>query len=153
MRSELDYFANSLISGLNTGVTSMSFNGNEAFFFRYKVWGFIILSIMRKSTLRWYGYVIRREETHWLQRILHFLVAGRKPRRRPRKTWGETITEEHLILPTLTQLTGKHGEQPSRKWTVQPHRVGENGTLNEDDDQRYYSDVKLGYNYLWWMHS
>ena len=33
-------------------------------------------------------------------------------------------TEERLILPTLTQLTGQHGEQPSRKWTVQPHRVG-----------------------------
>ena len=25
------------------------------------------------------------------------------------------MTEEHLIFPTLTQPTGKHGEQPSRK--------------------------------------
>ena len=36
--------------------------------------------------------------------------------------------EERLKLPTLTQLTGKHGEQPWRKWTVQPHK-GENTLL------------------------
>ena len=50
--------------------------------------------VMRKSRLRWYGHVARREETHWLQRILNFPVAGRKPRGRPRKTWAETITED-----------------------------------------------------------
>ena len=33
-------------------------------------------------------------------------------------------TEERLMSPTLTQPTGKHGEQPSRNWTIQPHRVG-----------------------------
>ena len=50
--------------------------------------------VMRKSRLRWYGHVARREEAHWLQRILNFPVAGRKPRGRPCKTWGETITED-----------------------------------------------------------
>ena len=50
--------------------------------------------VMRKSRLRWYGHVARREETHWLQRILNFPVPGRKPRGRPRKTWGETIKED-----------------------------------------------------------
>ena len=63
----------------------MSFNGNVASFFLYKVWGFITPSMMRKSRLRWYGHVVRREETHWLQRILNFLVAGRKPCGRPAK--------------------------------------------------------------------
>ena len=48
--------------------------------------------MMRKSRLRWYGHVARREETHLLQRILNFPVARRKPRGRPRKPWGETIT-------------------------------------------------------------
>ena len=47
-----------------------------------------------KSRLRWYGHVARREETHWLERILHFPVAGRNPRGRPRKTWEETIKED-----------------------------------------------------------
>ena len=42
-------------------------------------------------------------------------------------------TEEHLIPLTLTQPTGKHGEQPSRKWTVQPHRV-----------------KKIGFKRWWW---
>ena len=37
-----------------------------------------------------------------------------------------------IISPTLTQPTGKHGEQPSRKWTVQTHRVGK-WTLNTDN--------------------
>ena len=76
--------------------------------------------VMRKSRLRWYGHVARREETHWLQRILDFPVAGRNPHGRvgdPTKHGRHQSqkTEERLILPTLTQLTGKHGEQPSRK--------------------------------------
>ena len=50
--------------------------------------------VMRKSRLRWYGHVARSEEIHWLQRILNFPVAGRKPHGRPRKTWEETITED-----------------------------------------------------------
>ena len=41
-------------------------------------------------------------------------------------------TEERLILPTLTQLTGQHGGEPSKKLTVQPHRVGK-WTLNDND--------------------
>ena len=50
--------------------------------------------VMRKSRLRWYGHVARREETHWLQRILNFPVAGKNPRGRPRKTWEGIITED-----------------------------------------------------------
>ena len=47
-----------------------------------------------KMLATWYGHVARREETHWPQRTLNFPVAGRKPCGRPRKTWGETITED-----------------------------------------------------------
>ena len=50
--------------------------------------------VMRKSRLRWFGHVARREESHWLQRILNFPVAGRNPCGRPRKSWEETIKED-----------------------------------------------------------
>ena len=53
--------------------------------------------VIRKSRLRWYGHVARREETHWLQRILNFTVPGRKPCGRPRKTWEETNKEDRRV--------------------------------------------------------
>ena len=59
--------------------------------------------VMRKSRPRWYGHVARREETHWLQRILNFPVAGRKPCGRSRKTWEETITE-HRRASNITHI-------------------------------------------------
>ena len=53
--------------------------------------------------------VARREETHWLQRILHFPVAGRNPRGRPRKTWEETITEDRRESTTVEPYSEVHG--------------------------------------------
>ena len=53
-----------------------------------------IRQLMRRSRLRWYGHVARREETHWLQKFFNFPFGGRKPRGTLRKTWGEIITED-----------------------------------------------------------
>ena len=53
--------------------------------------------VMRISRLRWYGHVARREETHWLQRIVRFLVAGRNPRGRPHKMWEDTVREDRRV--------------------------------------------------------
>ena len=67
----------------------------------------------------------RREETHWLQRTLKFTVAGRNRRGRPLKTWRKLLkkTKEFLTSPTLTQLPGQHGGEPSNECTVHPHKV------------------------------
>ena len=56
-------------------------------------------------------------------------------------------TEERLILPTLTQLTGQHGGEPLRKCTVQPHRVGK-WTLHDNDESINFPGHKVNIFYL-----
>lgn len=50
-----------------------------------KLWRFVTCTTSDKShkRLRWYGDVVRREEIHWIQKAIHFLVTGLKPWGRP----------------------------------------------------------------------
>ena len=58
---------------------------------------------IRQSRLRWYGHVVRREESHWLKKAWRFEVVGPRPRGRPRKTWDETLAED-LRLSNLANV-------------------------------------------------
>ena len=53
-----------------------------------------IVDIMRRSRLRWYGHVKRREEDHVLRRALEMEVEGARPRGRPKKTWKRCVEED-----------------------------------------------------------
>ena len=52
-----------------------------------------IIDILRRSRLRWYGHVKRREDDHILRRALVMDVDGVRPRGRPRKVWRRCVEE------------------------------------------------------------
>ena len=52
-----------------------------------------IIDVMRRSRLRWYGHVRRREDDHVLRRALDMEVGGVRPRGRPRKAWRRCVEE------------------------------------------------------------
>ena len=52
-----------------------------------------IIDVLRRSRLRWYGHVKRREDDHILRRALDMDVDGVRPRGRPRKVWRRCVEE------------------------------------------------------------
>ena len=64
-----------------------------------------IIDILRRSRLRWYGHVKRREDDHILRRALDMDVEGVRPRGRPRKVWRrcveENMREKNINLETV----------------------------------------------------
>ena len=47
------------------------------------------------SIVRWYGYVLRREDGHMLRRALGFEVEGKRKKRRPKRT-KKSVEEESV---------------------------------------------------------
>jgi len=37
--------------------------------------------------LRWYGHVLRKEDTDWVKKCMEYVVKGSRPRGRPKSTW------------------------------------------------------------------
>ena len=48
----------------------------------------------KANGVRWYGYVLRRDDWHVLRRALEFEVMGKRRRGRPRKTWKTQVETE-----------------------------------------------------------
>ena len=42
----------------------------------------------------WYGYVLRKEDSHVLRRALDFEVKGQRKKGRPRRTWKKQVGKE-----------------------------------------------------------
>ena len=53
-----------------------------------------IKDVLRRSRLRWYGHVRRREDDHILRRASEMEVEGVRPRGRPRRTWRRCVEED-----------------------------------------------------------
>jgi hypothetical protein len=53
-----------------------------------------IVTLVRKSKLRWYGHVMRRDEGVWIRRVLEFEVAGEIGRGRPPMGWKEQVEKD-----------------------------------------------------------
>jgi hypothetical protein len=53
-----------------------------------------IVTLMRKSRLRWYGHVMRRDEEVGIRRVLEFEVAGEIGRGRPPMGWKEQVEKD-----------------------------------------------------------
>jgi hypothetical protein len=53
-----------------------------------------IVTLVRKSRLRWYGHVMRRDEGVGIRRVLEFEVAGEIGRGRPRMGWKEQVEKD-----------------------------------------------------------
>ena len=50
--------------------------------------------IVRRSRLRWYGHVRRKEDDDWVKRCMDMKVEGVRSRGRPMKTWRENVIKD-----------------------------------------------------------
>jgi len=45
-----------------------------------------IILVLQQNRLRWYGYVLRKEDNDWVKKCMEYEVEGARPRGRPKKT-------------------------------------------------------------------
>jgi len=50
--------------------------------------------ILQQNRLRWYGYVLRKEDTDWVKKCMQYRVEGTRPRGRPKRTWREVLQKD-----------------------------------------------------------
>jgi len=50
-----------------------------------------IISILQQNRLRWYGHVMRKEDTDWVKKCMENEVEDVRPRGRLKKSWREIV--------------------------------------------------------------
>jgi len=53
-----------------------------------------IILILQQNRLRWYGHVLRKEDTDWVKKCMEYEVEGSNPRGRPKRTWKEVVQKD-----------------------------------------------------------
>uniref|UniRef100_UPI00358ECC96 E3 ubiquitin-protein ligase RNF168-like isoform X2 n=1 Tax=Myxine glutinosa TaxID=7769 RepID=UPI00358ECC96 len=53
-----------------------------------------VIDVVKRNRLRWFGHVLRKDESDWLRRVMEMNVEGSRGRGRPRKTWLKMVEEE-----------------------------------------------------------
>jgi len=53
-----------------------------------------IISVLQQIRLRWYGHVLRKEDSNWVKKCMEYEVEGVRPRGRPKKTWREILEKD-----------------------------------------------------------
>jgi len=53
-----------------------------------------IIFILQKNGLRWYGHVLRNEDTHWVKKCMEYEMEGSRRRGRPKRTWKEVVQKD-----------------------------------------------------------
>ena len=55
-----------------------------------------IIHLAIANSVRWYGHVLRREDSHILRRALDFEVEGQRKKGRPKMTWKKQVEVESM---------------------------------------------------------
>ena len=50
--------------------------------------------VLQQNRLRWYWYVLRKEDDDWMKKCMEYEVEGPRPRGRPKRTWREIVRED-----------------------------------------------------------
>jgi len=45
-----------------------------------------IISVLQQNRLRWYGYVLQKEDNDWVNKYMEYEMVVARPRGRPKKT-------------------------------------------------------------------
>ena len=53
-----------------------------------------IILILQQNRLRWYGHVLRKEDTDWVKKCMEYEVEGSRPRGRAKRTWREVVQND-----------------------------------------------------------
>jgi len=68
--------------------------------------------IIKKSKLRWFGHVERKDDNDWVKRCITWEVEGIGQRGRPKKTWWDCVKNdvESLGCPKGMRISRINGE-------------------------------------------
>jgi len=59
-----------------------------------------IILILQQNRLRWYGHLLRKEDTDCVKKCMEYKVVGSRPRSRPKRTWRDGLCKKiakHVI--------------------------------------------------------
>ena len=54
----------------------------------------VVVQMAKANGVRWYGYVLRRDDGHVLRKALEFEVKGKRKRGQLKKTWKTQVEKE-----------------------------------------------------------
>ena len=74
------------------GVSLKKHLSNEAL--RGKLGIDCVSDLVRRSRLRWFGHVVRKDDQQWVRKCMDFKVDGSAGRGRPRKSWLECVNDD-----------------------------------------------------------
>ena len=53
-----------------------------------------IILVLLQDRLRWYGQVMQKEDSDWVNKCMEYEVEGSRPRGRPKRTWKEVVQKD-----------------------------------------------------------
>ena len=53
-----------------------------------------IILILQQNRVRWYGHVLRKEDTDWVKKCTEYEVEGSRARGIPKRTWKEVVQKD-----------------------------------------------------------
>ena len=53
-----------------------------------------VVQMAKANGVRWYGYVLKRDDEHVLRKALEIEVKGKRKRGQPKKTWKTQVEKE-----------------------------------------------------------
>jgi len=68
-----------------------------------------IILILQQNRLRWYGHVLRKEDTDWVKACMEYEMEGSRPRSRPKRTWTEVVQKDRQASNLNKEDAMDHG--------------------------------------------
>ena len=84
--------------------------------------------MIKKSRLRWFGHVERKDDNDWVKRCIMREVEGIRQRGRPKKTWWDYVKNDMESLG-LSQKDCSPGINGEGELTGQPANPGSPGKM------------------------
>jgi len=53
-----------------------------------------MIFILQQNRLRWFGHVLRKEDTDWVKKCIEYEVENLRPEGRPKRTWREVVQKD-----------------------------------------------------------
>ena len=93
---------------------------------------------VQESSMKWYGYVLRREDEYVGKRVMAMEVPGNRRRGRPRRRWLDSIRND-LSERIVRGGRARPGEMEASRKTHRPHiKVGK----DEDEEESPFKKIQ-----------